>query len=79
VRLAFPTSWWTAGLTDGIANSLVRLLCVSHFPAGVDPIVVFVADPRLTVLLTPVLLESVALGAMATLFYRSQSTSYANV
>ena len=79
VRLAFLTSRWTAGLTNGIATSLVRLLCVSHFPAGADPIVVFVADPRLRVLLTPVLLESVALGAMATLFYRSQSTSYPNV
>lgn len=76
MHLLLPNQWWAIALAVGLAIALMSALRITHPPAGADPLVVFASDPGIAFLLSPVLLGSVLLVLVATLFHRATNTSY---
>ncbi len=64
-----PLSWWSLGLSVGIAIAAMALLRVTHPPAGADPLVVFFDNPGWDYLGLPVAAGSIALVLIAWLFH----------
>jgi CBS-domain-containing membrane protein len=76
VRLYLPDTWWAAALAVGLAILLMGALRMTHPPAGADPIVVLATHPGLDFLIMPVLIGSVALVVIASLFHAGSGTTY---
>ena len=64
--------WWSMALSLATALSIMQLLKVPHPPAGSNPFIVFLAGANWEFLLTPTLLGSILLVAVA-LFYNNLS------
>jgi CBS-domain-containing membrane protein len=76
LRQYLPDPWWAAALAVGLAISLMAAFRVTHPPAGADPIVVFATHPGMEFLVLPVLIGSVALVVIASLFHAGAGTTY---
>lgn len=76
LRMYLPNEWWAVALAVGLAISVMALLRMTHPPAGADPIIVFLSNPGFEFLLIPVLVGSLGLVAIASLFHAGTSTKY---
>jgi CBS-domain-containing membrane protein len=76
LHMFLPNTWWAVALAAGLAIALMAALRVTHPPAGADPLVVFASDPSLGFLVSPVLLGSILLVLVGTIFHRATRTSY---
>ncbi len=76
LRQYLPDTWWAAALAVGLAIALMAAFRVTHPPAGADPIVVFATHPGFGFLILPVLIGSVALVVIASLFHAGSGTVY---
>ncbi|MEJ0095778.1 MAG: HPP family protein [Methylocella sp.] len=76
LRQYLPDTWWGAAFAVGLAISLMGAFRVTHPPAGADPIVVFATHPGFDFIIVPVLIGSVALVVIASLFHVGSGTTY---
>lgn len=76
LRLYLPNEWWAVALAVGLAIFAMALLRITHPPAGADPIVVFLSHPGFGFLFMPVLVGSLLLVALASLYHAATSTRY---
>lgn len=58
-------SWWAAALAVGLALAAMQQTRTLHAPAGANPLVVLAAGAPLSFLVTPVLLGSIVIVAVA--------------
>jgi len=61
---------WTMALAVGLAIALMLATRTTHAPAGADPLLVMLAMPGWSFLLTPVLTGTLALVAVAFAYHR---------
>jgi len=61
---------WTMALAVGLAIALMLATRTTHAPAGADPLLVMLAMPGWSFLLTPVLTGALALVAVAFVYHR---------
>ena len=76
LRLYLPNDWWAVAIAVGLAISVMAALRITHPPAGADPIVVFLSSPGFDFLFMPVLVGSLGLVLVATLFHLGTGTAY---
>lgn len=67
VHATFPTSWWSLGLSVGLAMAVMATARVVHPPAGATPLAVMTTHESWSYLLTPVLAGAVILSVCAVL------------
>ncbi|WP_230534264.1 HPP family protein [Microvirga roseola] len=74
IRLAVGTllgiAPWTMALAVGLATALMLATRTTHAPAGADPLLVMLAAPDWSFLLTPVLSGALTLVAVAYAYHR---------
>ena len=68
VHAAFGPSLWAMGIAVGLAIGLMSITRTVHPPAGADPILIFLAPPAWSFVLTPVATGAVALVLLALVF-----------
>ncbi|MDM4763015.1 HPP family protein [Galbitalea sp. SE-J8] len=77
VHELLPTTWWSLGLSVGIAMAAMAAARVIHPPAGGTPIAILLAHEGWSYLVTPVLVGALVLSACA-LTYRLVLTRFQN-
>ncbi len=76
LRCVLPNELWAVSLAVGVAIAVTALLRVTHPPAGANPLIVFQADPGIEFLISPVLIGSLSLVAIASLYHRATGVTY---
>jgi len=76
LRAALPDNWWTMAIAVGVVVFALAAIRLTHPPAGADPLVVFAADPGVFFVVAPVLVGTLLMVAIATLFHRLSGTLY---
>ncbi|RZJ12671.1 MAG: HPP family protein [Rubrivivax sp.] len=69
-------AWWSLALAAGVSCALMMLTRCMHPPAGSNPIIVFLAAPKLSFLFFPTLFGAVAMVAVAVLYHRACRRTY---
>ncbi len=72
----FGHAWWALALAAGVACALMMLTRCMHPPAGSNPIIVFLAAPKLGFLLFPTLFGALAMVVVAVLYHRACKRTY---
>lgn len=72
----FGASWWSMALAVGTAIALMLILRVPHPPAGSNPFIVMLAGAGWDFLLTPTLLGSLILVAVALVYNNLDGRRY---
>lgn len=67
----FGAHAWSLGLALGLAIALMFATRTVHAPAGSNPVIVFLAQPDWTFLLTPTLLGACGLVAIALVYHHA--------
>jgi CBS-domain-containing membrane protein len=68
---AFGPAWWSLALAAGMSCALMMLTRCMHPPAGSNPIIVFLAAPKLGFLLFPTLFGALVMVAVAVIYHRA--------
>lgn len=68
--------WWALALAAGLSCALMMVTRCMHPPAGSNPIIVFLAAPKLGFLLFPTLFGALAMVGVAVLYHRACKRTY---
>ena len=72
----FGPAWWSLAAAAGVSCALMMLTRCMHPPAGSNPIIVFLAGPKLGFLFFPTLFGALAMVAVAVLYHRACKRGY---
>ena len=72
----FGHAWWALALAAGVACALMMVARCMHPPAGSNPVIVFLAAPKLSFLLFPTLFGALAMVAVAVVYHRACKRTY---
>jgi CBS-domain-containing membrane protein len=72
----FGHAWWALALAAGVACALMMVMRCMHPPAGSNPVIVFLAAPKLGFLLFPTLFGALAMVGVAVLYHRACRRTY---
>lgn len=72
----FGPAWWSLAAAAAVATALMMVTRTLHPPAGSNPIIVFLAAPKLGFLLFPTLFGAVVMVAVAVAYHRACQRQY---
>ncbi|RZL33182.1 MAG: HPP family protein [Rubrivivax sp.] len=72
----FGHAWWALALAAGVSCALMMLTRCMHPPAGSNPVIVFLAAPKLGFLLFPTLFGALAMVVVAVAYHRACRRTY---
>lgn len=72
----FGHTWWALALAAGVSCALMMLTRCMHPPAGSNPIIVFLAAPKLSFLFFPTLFGAMTMVLVAVLYHRACKRTY---